>query len=212
MPRIETNNTATTLVAQDTTTTSMMPQIEDERSKALRKLLRSKKSSNNNDNNNNNNNNNSNINSTTSRFQHLIDSRVPLTNSKVSSLSNGELNMITRGLYIGSVEAARDLDLLRLCNITHVLIVAKNLKPFFPNEFKYMHVNVNDIDDEDIMSHFPACIQFINEGRGVTAERRATPLSSPVIRTRQRRADSSSSEDLDLDHTSHRRGGVLVHW
>eukprot|EP01027_Heterolobosea_sp_BB2_P007347 GEZU01010943.1.p1 GENE.GEZU01010943.1~~GEZU01010943.1.p1 ORF type:complete len:180 (+),score=32.05 GEZU01010943.1:135-674(+) len=165
MPRIETNNTATTLVAQDTTTTSMMPQIEDERSKALRKLLRSKKSSNNNDNNNNNNNNNSNINSTTSRFQHLIDSRVPLTNSKVSSLSNGELNMITRGLYIGSVEAARDLDLLRLCNITHVLIVAKNLKPFFPNVcIKASHSDYRSVNAPHLLrtNSFQSTLRYIH--------------------------------------------------
>lgn len=68
-------------------------------------------------------------------------------------------------LYIGGLFTLRRRDALQQANITHVLSVLRmplNQELFSP--FKHMVVEVDDVEDENLLEHFPATNQFIQEG------------------------------------------------
>jgi protein-tyrosine phosphatase len=49
-------------------------------------------------------------------------------------------------------------------NISHVLTVAHNLPPVFPDNFKYKNIAIYDFPHYDISKHFKEGISFIREG------------------------------------------------
>ncbi|KAF2085916.1 dual specificity protein phosphatase 12 [Saccharata proteae CBS 121410] len=72
----------------------------------------------------------------------------------------GDLN-----LYIGGLFTLRRRDALQQANITHVLSVLRlplDQELFAP--FQHMVVEVDDVDDEDLLQHFPATNRFIQDG------------------------------------------------
>ncbi|KAF2745569.1 dual specificity protein phosphatase 12 [Sporormia fimetaria CBS 119925] len=72
----------------------------------------------------------------------------------------GDLN-----LYIGGIFTLRRREALQQANITHVLSVLRlplDKELFSP--FKHMVVEVDDVDDENLLEHFPATNKFIQEG------------------------------------------------
>ncbi len=70
---------------------------------------------------------------------------------------------IVEGLYVGSVEAALNFGELKKRNITHIVTVAADLEPKFVDRITYMHVNINDYPNANIISTFPATIGFIDQ-------------------------------------------------
>ncbi|KAM0803224.1 protein-tyrosine phosphatase-like protein [Usnea florida] len=69
-------------------------------------------------------------------------------------------------LYIGGLFSLRRKDALRKANITHVISVLRlplDEKELFAN-FKHLVVDVDDVDDENIIEHFPTSNVFIREG------------------------------------------------
>mmetsp|Transcript_26577 Transcript_26577/g.57826 ORF Transcript_26577/g.57826 Transcript_26577/m.57826 type:complete len:242 (-) Transcript_26577:133-858(-) len=67
------------------------------------------------------------------------------------------------GLYLGSMEAANNLVALQEKGITHILMVGERLKPMHEEHFKYCHIKVDDIPEEDLVAHFPKAFEFIGE-------------------------------------------------
>ncbi|KAF2461427.1 protein-tyrosine phosphatase-like protein [Lineolata rhizophorae] len=68
-------------------------------------------------------------------------------------------------LYIGGLFTLRRKQALQEANITHVLSVLKlPLDQGLFRDFRHMVVEVDDDDDEDLLQHFPATNQFIQEG------------------------------------------------
>ncbi|KAF2441602.1 dual specificity protein phosphatase 12 [Karstenula rhodostoma CBS 690.94] len=68
-------------------------------------------------------------------------------------------------LYIGGIFTLRRRDALREANITHVLSVLR--MPLDDDLFSpYNHhvVQVDDVDDENLLEHFPATNRFIQDG------------------------------------------------
>ncbi|OCK75180.1 dual specificity protein phosphatase 12 [Lepidopterella palustris CBS 459.81] len=68
-------------------------------------------------------------------------------------------------LYIGGLFTLRRHEALQQANITHVLSVLRlplDQRLFSP--FKHMVVEVDDVEDENLLEHFPATNQFIQEG------------------------------------------------
>jgi dual specificity phosphatase 12 len=74
------------------------------------------------------------------------------------------MNKIQDRLYLGNLQAAQDLQLLKREGITHILQVAGGIKPMFPKDFKYKVIDVADQSSINLIRHFPACISFIREG------------------------------------------------
>ena len=64
-------------------------------------------------------------------FLHFLD----------SLLIRGHFFFFFQGLFLGSLEAARNKVALKESNITHILTVAHFLTPLFPNEFVYKVIN-----------------------------------------------------------------------
>jgi len=73
------------------------------------------------------------------------------------------VNQIRPRLFLGSMRAARDRELLKQHNITHVLVAASNLTQHFPAEIRYKQISLRDEDDEDLLGHLPACVDFIRQ-------------------------------------------------
>ncbi|KAI8934005.1 hypothetical protein NX059_008775 [Plenodomus lindquistii] len=72
----------------------------------------------------------------------------------------GDLN-----LYIGGMFTLRRREALQQANITHVLSVLRTpLDQDLFRPFKHMVVEVDDVDDENLLEHFPATNRFIQEG------------------------------------------------
>ncbi|CAG8610170.1 3945_t:CDS:2 [Ambispora gerdemannii] len=71
--------------------------------------------------------------------------------------------MVIPRIYLGSRHAALDKDWLNDHNITHILTVAHNLKPVFPQLYTYKVIRIKDRQNENILEHFDSCHQFIEE-------------------------------------------------
>ncbi|CAE7192697.1 hypothetical protein CFE70_007049 [Pyrenophora teres f. teres 0-1] len=72
----------------------------------------------------------------------------------------GDLN-----LYIGGIFTLRRREALEQAKITHVLSVLRTpLDQSLFSPFKHMVVEVDDVDDENLLEHFPATNAFIREG------------------------------------------------
>jgi atypical dual specificity phosphatase len=70
-------------------------------------------------------------------------------------------DIVLNRLYIGSLRVARDCDLLRSLNVTHVLTVC----PTRPNHFEgicYKLVSIPDSPNHRIDLLFDECFEFIN--------------------------------------------------
>ncbi|KAJ4352679.1 tyrosine protein phosphatase yvh1 [Ascochyta clinopodiicola] len=68
-------------------------------------------------------------------------------------------------LYIGGMFTLRRREALQQANITHVLSVLRTpLDQDLFEPFKHHVVEVDDVEDENLLEHFPATNQFIQEG------------------------------------------------
>lgn len=65
-------------------------------------------------------------------------------------------------LYIGSVAGAYNLDTLKKNGITHILTCGQNMRAKFPEIFKYKFVECVDLPDQDMMTFFEDCFDFID--------------------------------------------------
>ncbi|KAK4776934.1 hypothetical protein SAY86_005622 [Trapa natans] len=78
---------------------------------------------------------------------------------------------IEEGLFLGSLGSATNKEALKCLNITHVLVVAKSIRPAYPDDFVYKVIEVKDREDECIRHHFDECLEFIDgaksQGGGV---------------------------------------------
>ncbi|CAG9331078.1 MKP2_13 [Blepharisma stoltei] len=72
---------------------------------------------------------------------------------------------ILENLYLGSIGASVFKQNLQNIGITHILIVAGQLSPVFPNDFIYKKLKIFDLPGSNIFSAFDEAFQFIDEGR-----------------------------------------------
>jgi hypothetical protein len=81
----------------------------------------------------------------------------------MTSSSDMKLSNVAPGVYLGDIYQAQNLDLLNSCGITHILPVGSNLYPYFPSIFTYFprQIDVLDKDNEDLLSHFDECFEFV---------------------------------------------------
>lgn len=72
-------------------------------------------------------------------------------------------------LYVGSMFAAEDKDLLARAGITHIINAAYSVPCLFPQEFEYLAIPALDREDYDISESISACIKFYN--KAISGER-----------------------------------------
>src|SRR5260221_134546 len=93
------------------------------------------------------------------------------------------MRQILEGLYLGGMEAARDLPQLRAAGITHIVNCAEELPNYHESEFTYLTLKLADPDPR-MHRHFRSVCAFIDEGRrtgGVLVHCFAAVSRSPSI-------------------------------
>ena len=65
-------------------------------------------------------------------------------------------------IFLGSVGAAYNKESLKQLGITHILTCAANIKPRFPEDFKYEILNCLDSPNQSILQHVEKSNAFIN--------------------------------------------------
>ena len=75
--------------------------------------------------------------------------------------SDSEPSEVVPDVFLGSIGAAHNREVLQRLNITHVLTVAGGFEPKFPSEFTYECVDVKDVPEERLCVHFDRCLKFI---------------------------------------------------
>jgi len=66
-------------------------------------------------------------------------------------------------VYVGDVYAAHNINELKKRNITHVVNAVLGIVPPFPEQFKYLHVQLLDCPGENVMTHFENTSKFIED-------------------------------------------------
>nr|XP_006817535.1 PREDICTED: dual specificity protein phosphatase 12-like [Saccoglossus kowalevskii] len=74
------------------------------------------------------------------------------------------MHRIRPGLYLGCRADAYDVQALRAAKITHILTIELEPLEIHSNNFTYNFIQVADLPDKDLLSHFPECIAFIEDG------------------------------------------------
>jgi len=72
-----------------------------------------------------------------------------------------EAQEILPHIYLGSIHAARNKELLKLYGITHILTVAIDIDALYPDDFHYMLIRAHDYELQDLISYFNAANDFI---------------------------------------------------
>jgi len=67
-------------------------------------------------------------------------------------------------LYLGTCRASAFRERLKQHQISHILSVAHECRPLFPQDFNYMVVKARDIYDQDLISYFDRTYEFIEDG------------------------------------------------
>ena len=92
-----------------------------------------------------------------------------------------EIDKITDKIYLGDYEGALRKEKLLEFGITHILVCGTFLVEFHPSHFKYMTIEIDDSDDQDIMQYFDKTNKFIDESDKVFIHCRAGISRSPSV-------------------------------
>mmetsp|Transcript_492 Transcript_492/g.1834 ORF Transcript_492/g.1834 Transcript_492/m.1834 type:complete len:256 (-) Transcript_492:184-951(-) len=82
-----------------------------------------------------------------------------LTAKKVKS--DSEPSEVVPDVFLGSIGAAHNREVLERLGITHILTVAGGFEPKFPQSYVYECVDVKDVPEERLCVHFDRCLKFI---------------------------------------------------
>ncbi|KAG6841021.1 hypothetical protein C0991_002569 [Blastosporella zonata] len=78
-----------------------------------------------------------------------------------------ECQEILPGLWLGPFVASKSLETLKQLNITHIVCIrdakeAFSVRPRFEDQFKYMVLDVEDSEEQNLIRLFPGAKQFID--------------------------------------------------
>lgn len=73
-----------------------------------------------------------------------------------------EIDQITDNIYMGNIAAATSKELFQSIGISHVLVCGYFLNAFFPQDFRYKTIEIQDNENEDLLSHLVECFEFID--------------------------------------------------
>ena len=72
-------------------------------------------------------------------------------------------NKITENIYQGNIFASENKQYLKKLRVTHILVAGCDLNENFPKDFKYLTLNVDDFESENIYQFFESSYEFIDE-------------------------------------------------
>lgn len=71
--------------------------------------------------------------------------------------STDQPDKILNNLYLGNLMNASDKEALKKIGITHILIFASYIEPFFPTDFIYKIIEIHDLPTVNIEKYFNEC-------------------------------------------------------
>jgi len=127
--------------------------------------------------------------------------------------SDSEPVEVLDGLYIGSVGAAFHREHLQLTGITHILSALKGVKPRFPDQFSYCVLELLDSAKQDLLSHLPTALSFIDgalkvnsagygDGADASLARQLLPHGAPPHSTAAATAAAAGDPTSDASSSS----------
>ena len=78
---------------------------------------------------------------------------------------NPSYNKITDKLYLGNEDTARDKKILKELNISNILICAEGCEKFYPDEYNYKILYLDDAVDEDLLNWLKEGFDFIDSSK-----------------------------------------------
>jgi len=78
-----------------------------------------------------------------------------------------QISQITDIVYLGNSDGALEKELLKSKGITHILICASYIPDYYPNDFKYLQLLLQDDQNQKLTEYFPVANKFIEEAKGV---------------------------------------------
>ena len=76
-----------------------------------------------------------------------------------------QISSITDSIYLGNYDFASDREKLQNSGITSILVCGSSLKPYFPNDFNYHQLPIEDKTEQDISKFFAEAWDFIETER-----------------------------------------------
>lgn len=76
---------------------------------------------------------------------------------------NPEIHKINEKIFLGNQEMQKRKNILKYLNISNILVIGKELQIFYPNDFLYKKIDIEDGELEDIFSFFEETFKFIEE-------------------------------------------------
>ena len=73
--------------------------------------------------------------------------------------------IIKNKLFLGNYYSATQKEELKKRGVTHILMVGYLLHEFFPDDFEYGNIEIEDDERENIFRYFYTCINFIEESK-----------------------------------------------
>ena len=73
--------------------------------------------------------------------------------------------IIKNKLFLGNYYSATQKEELKKRGVTHILMVGYLLHEFFPNDFEYANIEIEDDERENIFRYFYVCINFIEKSK-----------------------------------------------
>ena len=77
------------------------------------------------------------------------------------------ITLITQNIALGGRDDANNISAMRKFGITHVLNVAKQMPLFFPGEFVYLKIPLEDTDSTQVAEVMPKASEFISHAEEV---------------------------------------------
>jgi protein-tyrosine phosphatase len=106
-----------------------------------------------------------------------------LFEQELKTITSPEIDQITDKIFLGNWEGGREKNYLKEKGITHILVCGYFMHEFFPEEFAYKTLELEDFELEDISKYFKDCIEFIEKADKIFVHCRAgiSRSSSMVI-------------------------------
>jgi len=76
------------------------------------------------------------------------------------------IRYVNEKVFLGNEEGSRELDSLKACGITDILIIG-SYELHFPNDFNYKKINVQDKKETNLLEYFEESNQFIENASKV---------------------------------------------
>jgi protein-tyrosine phosphatase len=96
----------------------------------------------------------------------LYYSNKVLTKLSINSVlfhSRSPIDHIIDHIYLGDLRAADDTSILQLHEITHIINCAVGLPETFPENYKYLSLNLRDDTDQDLSEAFKVSLEFLKD-------------------------------------------------